>query len=347
MIGIKNLSKSWAEFSIKGISLDVKEQEYFVILGPTGAGKTLLLELIAGFHRPDDGRIKINDREVTQLPPEKREIGFVYQDYSLFPHLTVRENVNFGLKLKGNSASARNKTNSIMELLGISHLADRYPRTLSGGEEQKTALARTLALDPKVLLLDEPLSALDAPTQERMRRELKRIHREIGITTIHVTHNREEASLLGDRIGVMKNGQIIQVGGPNEIFRKPKSEFVADFVGAENIFEGESKVEEGIAKIDIGEDVEIVAVSGKEGKVKACIRPEEIIVSKSPVKSSGRNMLRGKISEILDQGTIVKLRINVGREFSVIITKKSYQDMELEVGEDIYLAFKASAVHVI
>lgn len=347
MISIENLSKSWAEFSIKEINLDIGEQEYFVILGPTGAGKTLLLELIAGFHQPEEGLIKINNREITQLPPEEREIGFVYQDYSLFPHLTVKENMEFGLKLRGGSSKIGENTHRIMDLLGISHLADRYPRTLSGGEQQKTALARTLVLDPKVLLLDEPLSALDAPTQERMRIELKKIHRKTGVTTIHVTHNREEASLLGEEIGVMHNGQIIQVGKPDEIFRKPKTEFIADFVGAENIFDGESKVEEGIAKINIGNNVEIVGVSERPGKVKACIRPEEIIISKKPVKSSGRNLLRGEISEILDQGATVKLNVNVGREFSVTITKKSYQDMGLEVGEKVYLAFKASSVHVI
>lgn len=346
MINIEKLSKRWAEFSIKEISLDVKDREYFVVLGPTGAGKTLLLELIAGFRLPDSGRIEINDREITRLPPEERGVGFVYQDYSLFPHMNVRENVSFGLKLR-EDPSVKDKAQRAMGLLGISHLADRYPSTLSGGEKQKTALARGLVLDPKVLLLDEPTSALDAPTQEKMRGELKRIHREAGIATIHVTHDREEASLLADRIGVMSDGQMVQVGEPDEIFRKPKSEFVADFVGAENIFDGESWVEKGIARIDVGDGVEIVAVGEKEGKVKACIRPEEIIVSKRPIKTSGRNMFEGKILGILDRGATVKLKIAAGREFTVTITKKSLTDMKLDIGSQVYLAFKASAVHLI
>ncbi|KXB08742.1 hypothetical protein AKJ59_00530, partial [candidate division MSBL1 archaeon SCGC-AAA385M02] len=193
----------------------------------------------------------------------------------------------------------------------------------------------------------EPLSALDAPTQDRMRSELKRIHHETGVTTIHVTHNREEASLLADRIGVMSNGRIVQIGGAEEIFRKPESEFVADFTGAENIFDGNSKVENGIARVDIGESVKIVAVSKKEGDVKACIRPEYILVSKHSINTSGRNMFEGEISGILDQGPTVKLKIDVGRKFTVVITKKSLMDMELETGSRVFLAFKASAVHLI
>jgi len=348
MLSVRNLSKKWAEFSLKNINLDVKDMEYFAVLGPTGAGKTLLLELIAGFHRPDKGEIWMDGQALTDLPPEKRAVGFVYQDYSLFPHLTVEENVGFGLRLRKISKSeARKKMQQTMHALNISGLAKRYPKTLSGGEQQKTALARALVLEPSVLLLDEPLSAVDAQARERLREELKNIHNKFGTTTIHVTHDHEEAILLGDRIGVMNDGRIIQVGDPDEIFRKPKSEFIANFVGVENIFRGKSKVKGGIAKIDIGKGVEIEAVSEKGGEVKACIRPEEIIVSKRPVKSSGRNMLRGPISEISDRGPTVRLRVDAGREFTAVITKKSFTDMRLKIGSKVYLAFKASSVHVI
>lgn len=348
MLSVRNLSKKWAGFSLKNINLNVRDREYFAVLGPTGAGKTLLLELIAGFHRPDKGEIWLNDQNFTDLPPEKRAVGFVYQDYSLFPHLTVEENVGFGLRLrKIQKSEARKKMQRTMCMLNISGLAKRYPKTLSGGEQQKTALARALVLDPRVLLLDEPLSAVDARARERLRKELKNIHEKFGITTIHVTHDHEEAVLLGDRIGLMNNGRIIQAGDPDEIFRRPKSEFIASFVGVENIFKGRSRAKGGIARIDIGNGVEVEAVSEKAGDVKACIRPEEIIVSKRPVKSSGRNMLKGLISEVLDRGPTVRLKVDAGREFTVMITRRSFTDMKLKIGSMVYLAFKASSVHVI
>ena len=347
MIKVKNLSKRWREFSLKNINLATRQGEYFTILGPTGAGKTLLLEVIAGFHLPDKGEIWINDKNVTEFLPEQRKVGFVYQDYSLFPHLNVEKNIGFGLRLKKISNHESNKRiKHAMNLLGLSHLSKRLPKTLSGGEQQKVALARAIVLDPDVLLLDEPLSALDAPTQERLRGELKELHKKSGITTIHVTHDHVEAILLGDKIGVLSDGKLIQVGEPDEIFRKPKSEFVAKFVGVENIFSGKSELKKDLARIDIG-NVLIEAVTQKEGKVKVCIRPEDIILSKRPIKSSGRNMLKGKITEISDRGTIVKLKVDVGRELAVIITKRSFLDMKLKIGSEVYAAFKASSVHVI
>lgn len=347
MINIKNLSKNWAEFSIQNVELDIKAKEYFAVLGPTGAGKTLLLELIAGFHSPDEGKIWLDGRDITELPPEERGVGFVYQDYSLFPHLTVEENVRFGLDLREiPRPKAGRKVRGVMRLLNISHLAKRYPSTLSGGEQQKTALARTLVLDPKVLLLDEPLSALDAPTQETLRGELKNIHGRSGVTTIHVTHDHEEAILLGDRIGVMSAGRIVQVGGADEIFRKPKSEFVASFVGMENIFKGRSKLKGDIVEIDL-KGTKIEAVPGREGDVKVCIRPDEILLSKRPIRSSGRNTLKGKITEISDRGATVKLKVDAGQEFVVMITKRSFLDMRPNVGSKVYITFKASSVHII
>ncbi|MBS3815131.1 MAG: ABC transporter ATP-binding protein [Hadesarchaea archaeon] len=347
MINIKDLSNEWGEFSLKDINLDIQRQEYFIILGPTGAGKTLLLELIAGFHTPDKGKIMINETDLTSVPPENRDVGFVYQDYSLFPHLSVRENIEFGIKLRENSKEKEDKVLEIMELLEIKDLQDRCPRSLSGGEKQKTALARALVLEPSVLLLDEPLSALDVPSQKRMREELKKIHQKTGVTTIHVTHNREEAAFLGDRIAVIDNGKIIQTGNPEQIFREPKTEFVANFTGAENIFKGESKAENGIARVNIGENVNLEAVSEKEGSVTAIIRPEDIIISNEPIQTSGRNLLKGEIIKASDQGSIIELKVNVGREFIVKITKKSYSDLSLNVGQEIYLAFKASAIHLI
>ncbi|KXA91636.1 hypothetical protein AKJ63_01170 [candidate division MSBL1 archaeon SCGC-AAA259D18] len=348
MISIENLSRDWPDFSLQNINLEVKDREYFVILGPTAAGKTLLLELIAGFYKPEGDQIRISGEDVTMKDPEERSVGFVYQDYSLFPHLTVEENIKFGLQVNSFlKEEVIDKTQQIMDLFGISHLTDRYPRTLSGGEQQKTALARGLVLDPKVLLLDEPISSLDMPSQEEMRRELRRIHEETEVTTLHVTHNREEASWLGDRIAVMNHGEIVQVGNPDEVFRKPKSEFVANFVGIENIFEGKSKREGSVAKIDIGSNVQIEATTEREGDVKICIRPEDILISKQPIKTSGRNMMDGQIVNISNLDNISRVTVDVGKEFAVVITKRSLFDMDLEVGKNVYITFKASSVHVV
>lgn len=348
MISIRGLSRKWQDFKLEDISLDVKDQEYFVILGPTGAGKTLVLELIAGFHEPDEGEIRMGQKDVTNLSPQERDVGFVYQNYSLFPHLTVEENIEFGPAVqKVSDKQVGERKIEIMDTLDISHLKDRYPKTLSGGEQQKVALARALILNPKILLLDEPISALDVPSQEEVRQRLKDIHRESEITTIHVTHNREEASWLGDRLGVMSDGKIVQIGSPDEVFRKPKSEFVANFVGTENVFPGTSNMEEEISKIDIGGGVEIQSTEIREGQVKACIRPEEIIVSNQPIKSSGRNMFEGEIVGVSDLENTVRLEIDTGRNFTVVVTKKSRSDMNLKIGKKVYIAFKASSVHVI
>ncbi len=342
------MSKEWGGFSLRKINLEVQGGEYFVILGPTGAGKTLLLEIVAGFHRPDEGKIIVGGEDVTDLPPERRRIGFVYQEYFLFPHLKVRENVEFGLRMRGeDEKKIRRRSLRIMRALGIDHLKARYPAALSGGEKQRVALARALVLEPRLLLLDEPLSALDPITRENLRNELKSVHRRFGTTFIHVTHDREEALLLADRIGVMNKGRIVEIGEPEKIFRKPRSEFVANFVGFENVFRGTSVAKGGIAEVDLGNGVRIEAVGEKSGGVKACIRPEEIFLSKRPLESSGRNVLRGWISEISDRGATVRLKVRAGKEFAVIVTKRSFEDLKLRTGSKVYLTFKASAVHLI
>lgn len=347
-VKIDHLSKSWPPFQIRDVDLSVADGEYFVILGPTGAGKTLLLELIVGFHRPDSGRIWINDQDVTLLSPEKRNVGFVFQDYALFPHLTVTENVEFGLRTRGMPKAERVKTvKKIIDFLGISHCRDRLPTTLSGGEQQKTALARALVTNPLVFLLDEPLSALDQTTQERLRSELRRIHRELGITTVHVTHNHAEAFMLASRMGVMRNGSIVQVGAPDEVFRRPRDSFVADFVGFENMFKG--KVigkERDVARIDIG-GLEIEALTDRSGSCTVGIRPDDIIVSKRVFRSSVRNMVGGKVVDLVDMGTTVKLMVDIeGIPFTALVTKRSFVEMKLKKGYPVYLSFKASSVSV-
>lgn len=349
MIKIIHLSKDWKEFSLKDINLEVKKGEYFVILGPTGAGKTLLLETIAGFYFPDSGEVGIDGHDVTNLPPERRRIGFIYQDYSLFPHFTVEENIEFGLKLRKSASqdTNRKRLEEIMDWLDISHLAHRYPATLSGGEQQKIAIARAVAIEPSVLLLDEPLAALDLRTRDYLREELKRVKLKLGITMLHVTHDQTEAMVLADRIAVMMKGRIMQVGTPYEIFNKPLNEDIADFVGVENILSGVvGSNENGIAEIVVDMGYNIFAVSDYHtGKVKLFIRPEDIILSEKRGESSARNVISARIEEMRDMGPLTRVRMD--NSLVALITKQSRESLGLRKGDEVYATFKATSVHVV
>jgi molybdate/tungstate transport system ATP-binding protein len=345
-ITLENLTYNLGSFSLKEISLEISKNEYFVLLGPTGAGKTLTLELMAGFYVPDKGRILINGVDVTHLPPEKRNVGFVYQDYSLFPHMTVEENIAFGLEMhKIPRMKVERKVREMTELMGISHLKGRYPSTLSGGEQQRVSLARALAINPNVLLLDEPLSALDPRTQSFLREELKRIHETQNVTTVHVTHNQTEALILADRIGVIMNGEIIQVSAPHELFNKPINERIADFVGVENILKGTIKSnKDGVALINV-DNREICALTEiKDGKVDVFIRPENIVLSKDPLRSSARNVFKSRIARMNNLGPILNVELDDG--LKIFITRQSAEEMGLKQGVKVYASFKATATHV-
>lgn len=239
MLRLQDIRITLGDFSLKDISLQVKEGECMVLLGPTGTGKTVLLETIAGMHRVERGSILIQGRDVTRLPPEKRNLGVVYQDYALFPHLTVARNIAFGLQLRGEPG--RKVTKAVGEMgdfLDISPILGRRPGNLSGGERQRVALARALVLEPYVLLLDEPLSALDRSTRDRLRRELKRIHQEIGVTIVHITHDLAEAFYLADHLAVMKDGSILQQDTPENVLKRPRNRAVAELLGIENLIPG-------------------------------------------------------------------------------------------------------------
>ncbi|NVM54824.1 MAG: ABC transporter ATP-binding protein [Candidatus Helarchaeota archaeon] len=351
MLVLENVNKTWAEFQLKNINLEIKKNEFFVVLGPSGAGKTLLLEVIAGIFYPTTGRILFRGKDITYLPPDKRQVGFVFQDYALFPHKRVWQNVEFGLFAK--KISRREKVEQVEEMLkqiDILHLAKRYPNTLSGGEQQRVALARALIINPEIFLLDEPLSALDYNMRIKLREEIIKIQKKLKITTIYVTHDRIEAITLADRIAIMNEGEIIQVGTPNEIFRSPRNEFVAQFTGFENIYNGISNYdpETKLAIIDCG-DFEIQAATTKIGKVKACIRPEDVAVSLKPPKSSIRNILNGKIIAIQDQGPLIKLKIGIGQddEISALITHQSFIDLNLNLNSMVNVGFKAVAIQIL
>jgi len=346
MIKVDNISKNLGEFFLENLSLEVSEGEYLMVLGPTGAGKTILLETLAGIYPPDSGRIYLDEVDITRLPPRQRNIGMVYQDYMLFPHLSVERNIRYGLKSrKFSEEETRARVIRLTDLLGISHLLHRYPGTLSGGEQQRAAIARALVMEPRVLLLDEPLSALDSETRAKLREELRRVHSVTRTTMIHVTHSFNEAFLLGTRMAIMNRGEIVQIGEPGEVFRKPNCKFAAEFLGVGNIFPGKAAGNNGTSCIDI-EGYHIYSSSPFEGKVYASIRPEDILVSLSAFESSARNTFRGSIQNIYDTGLLVNIHVDAGIPLVATITKKSFVEMNLKPGMQVYLTFKATDVHV-
>ena len=347
---IENFSITLGDFKAENLNLKVNAGEYCIIIGPTGAGKTILLETIAGIHRPKTGKIYLHGRDITDIPPELRGIGIVYQDYMLFPHMTIGDNIAFGLKQRGVSREERGrKTAEIANKLGIGHLLGRYPQTLSGGEKQRAAIARAVILHPKVLLLDEPLSALDNTTRESLRRELKKLHKEMHTTIIHITHHFEDIYSLADRVVVMREGSIIQCGSVEDVVRKPDSRFIADFTGMENVFSGRcTPAGNETAEIDI-DGLKIHAISDRSGDVNVGIRPEELIISKEKLTSSARNSVRGEVIKITDNGIFSKIAVAEevsGTVFTAALTKQSIESMNIGIGDTVYLTFKATAVHV-
>ncbi|AEH24758.1 ABC transporter ATP-binding protein [Pyrococcus yayanosii] len=251
--------------------LEVKEGELFTLLGPSGCGKTTTLRIIAGLEEAE-GRVLFGERDVTRVPPHERNVGIVFQDYALFPHMTVFENVAFGLRMRRISRQEiEDRVREVLELVGLRGFEDRYPEQLSGGQQQRVAIARALVIEPEVLLLDEPLSNLDAKIRERLRSEIRRIVREVGITTVYVTHDQEEAMAISDRMAVMKDGRILEIGKPLELYYRPKTEFVASFLGISNIIE--LRAEGGTACLG-----ELCFDVGLEGKVRVFFRPENIII---------------------------------------------------------------------
>ena len=345
MISIDSVHKTLGEFSLRGVTLNVDDGEYLMLLGPTGAGKTILLETIAGIYRPEKGRISVNGRDITHVPARKRNIGMVYQDYMLFPHLTVEKNIMFGMRYRGvDDREAAKQAGKLAEMLKIHHLLSRYPNTLSGGEQQRTAIARALIMKPEILLLDEPLSALDTETRAKLRSELKRIHKDTNTTMIHVTHRFDEAFLLGSQMGIMNHGVIEQVGEPSSVFRKPRNKFVADFLGAANLFPGHAEMAGGISSIDIG-GVTIESSAAVTGKVYASIRPEDILLSRKALNSSAVNSFHGSIRKVEDHGSLLQITVDAGVDFIVSITRRSFTDMNLGTGSPVYLTFKATEVH--
>ncbi|WP_297460724.1 ABC transporter ATP-binding protein [Thermococcus sp.] len=315
-VTLRNIVKARNGFRLKIDELIVENGEFLTLLGPSGCGKTTTLRMIAGFERPDRGEILFDGRPVNDLPPYERNIGIVFQDYALFPHMTVFKNVAFGLEMKGLPKSEiERKVRWALEIVGLTGLENRYPEQLSGGQQQRVALARALVVEPEVLLLDEPLSNLDAKIRERLRGEIRRIQRELGITTIYVTHDQEEAMAISDRIAVMNVGRVEQVGKPLELYYRPETEFVARFLGLSNILELEA--ENGRACLN-----ELCFDVGRSGRVRIFFRPESVYI------------MKGDTAEVLDYELLPgRIRLKLGIGDRVILAERFLDELPFSVEE--------------
>jgi molybdate/tungstate transport system ATP-binding protein len=347
VIRLEQLHVRVGSFDLRDITLTVPKGGYALIIGPTGSGKTTLLEAVAGHARLRSGRVFMHDDDVTDLPPERRGLGFVYQQYHLFPHLTVRENIAYGVVRNG-----RNREGRVLELaqmLAIEPLLNRPVRGLSGGEQQRVALARALAPRPSILLLDEPFAAVDPATRQVLRRELRELHEREGITTLQVTHDFDEALRLGDLVAVLSDGRIAQSGTPEQVFRYPNSAFVARFVGTGNVIAGsvertETTSQGAFRGRFVGGNLSLDVVAEREGPIHAVIRPEDIVLSLTQHPDSARNHMEGRVVRLERVGPVTLVHLDVGRPLIASVTTASTQEMGLTPGIPVIVAFKATAI---
>ncbi len=332
---------------IEDLSVKIREGEFFTLLGPSGCGKTTLLRMIAGFNSIEGGDFYFNDTRINDIDPSKRRIGMVFQNYAIFPHLSVRENVMFGLKNQPNKmpkAEMQAQTEKFMQLMHIDEYAERKPERLSGGQQQRVALARALVIQPDVLLMDEPLSNLDAKLRVEMRETIRNIQRGVGITTVYVTHDQEEAMAVSDRIAVMNLGEIQQIGTPQAIYQRPANLFVASFIGRTNLLSAEIRMEEGEAwlhtagycvKVDTLLESEM-----KNQKVVASVRPEEFIISRD-----GEGIEATVVSStFLGLNMHYFLKLSDGTDVQVI--QEAELDSRLQDGEKIRLCMKRGKINI-
>ncbi len=347
-IQLKNIVKRFGTLeAVSHVSLEIRDGELFTLLGPSGCGKTTILRLIGGFHRPDEGEVYFGEKAVSGIPPYERNIGMVFQNYALWPHMTIFDNIAYGLKLKKFSREKiSSKVLHALKLVNLSGLEKRYPGQLSGGQQQRVALARALVLNPDVLLLDEPLSNLDAKIRLQVRAEIRKLQKDLGITTIYVTHDQEEALTLSDRIAVVDHGKLQQIGSPRDLYARPENPFVADFIGINNLIPGEVREiqeREGKMKVqtDVGPLICIFQSSFKPGdRCMISVRPETASIGQTEEGQGEVNILPGTVSFASYIGNTIRYDVEIqnGKIFKVDIQNPWYHQV-LPLGEKVLVNF--------
>lgn len=349
-VRLENVTKKYGKIvAVKNVDLHVHDKEYFSLIGPSGCGKTTLLRLIAGLVQPDEGKIFIENKLVTHIPPEDRGIGFVFQTYALFPHMNAWDNVTYGPRVKAWEEEKRERIGrEMLEMVKLYERADAIPKELSGGMMQRVALARALAADAKLLLLDEPLGALDAKIRFELRYELRKLVRDLGLTAIHVTHDQGEAMAISDRIAVMKKGEILQVGTPQELYMRPKHVFVANFIGESNFLEGyvvDTNDKGCVIELRGGLIVNAIDKTRNKGeRVVLAVRPETLSIEKGHKK--GLNCLTGHIERFRFEGTDVRYEVRLKNEDVVVIVRPALMGEWFTEGEKVTVCFSPDKSYV-
>ena len=346
-VRFRNVQKSYdgETLVVKDLNLEIDAGEFVTMLGPSGSGKTTCLMMLAGFETATHGEIELGGRPINNIPPHKRGIGMVFQNYALFPHMTVAENLTFPLKVrKMSSAEITDKVNRALDMVQMRSFADRKPAQLSGGQQQRIALARALVFDPELVLMDEPLGALDKQLREHMQYEIKHIHENLGVTVVYVTHDQSEALTMSNRIAVFDDGIIQQLADPVTLYEKPDNAFVAQFIGGNNTLGGTVKSLSGdvaAVTLDNGDSVKALAVNidGKGSRTSLSIRPERCVVS--PRKQAGLSALKGRIEELIYLGDHIRCRMTVsGNDQFIVKVPNTADQLGLKIGAESYVSWQ-------
>ena len=353
MVELRNVTKRFGTFeALKDASFEIRAGEFMTFLGPSGCGKTTCLRLISGFDTPTSGQIFLDGKDVTFEPPYRRDVNQVFQSYALFPHLTIYENIAFGLRMKKIPPDQiRQRVERVVKMTSLEDFIDRKPAQLSGGQRQRVALARAIVCEPKVLLLDEPLSALDAKLRTQMRLELKQLQKKLGITFIFVTHDQEEALTMSDRVAVINAGRVEQIGNINEIYYKPATRFVASFIGESNIVEADILRSEGEflrCRLEGGLELDIrSAKAPAHSKILLSLRPEKIRLTRE--NPASRNSFPGTIEREIFKGAIDDLTISVqgGLQLGAVLANDGQMESDFHEGEKIYARIQPEDIHIV